>query len=506
MRPLPATSLLLLAMAVLEAPLAAQQESGADDFRISYMGGTGDVAFRADSPAIAYNATANEYLVVWKGDTNTGGQVDDRYQVFGQRFDAATRSPIGAAFEISANVAVPWFVPPYAPSVAWDSTLDQYLVVWSGITGECCEIDYEIFSRRVTALGVPLGAQLQISHMSGPVENPNEAHYDAYDPAVVYNPAAAEFLVVWSGDEGRDGYLNDEFEIRGQRIDAATGAQVGADDFPVSDAGSTSNIASSAYLPDVAYNLADDEYLVTWGAEDPDAGTADGEFEIFGQRLDGSSGAELGTNDFRISTVGPPGNTHYFTIASAVAYDAADNEYLVAFCATEYAEAAFVRAFDVFGQRLDSAGAEIGVDDFRLSDFGEFGDPAWNCEGVDVAYSAAAGAYLVSFSGDDNRAGQLDGELEVFVQMVDADSGTEVGPNDLRVSDMGPNGSSTYQAFSPVLAADTSGGLLLVWTADDNSGGLVDSEFEIFGQFLTGPLFADGFEGEDTLAWSVTVP
>ena len=349
-------------------------------------------------------------------------------------------------------------IPPYAPSVAWDSTLDQYLVVWSGITGECCEIDYEIFSRRVTALGVPLGAQLQISHMSGPVENPNEAHYDAYDPAVVYNPAAAEFLVVWSGDEGRDGYLNDEFEIRGQRIDAATGAQVGADDFPVSDAGSTSNIASSAYLPDVAYNLADDEYLVTWGAEDPDAGTADGEFEIFGQRLDGSSGAELGTNDFRISTVGPPGNTHYFTIASAVAYDAADNEYLVAFCATEYAEAAFVRAFDVFGQRLDSAGAEIGVDDFRLSDFGEFGDPAWNCEGVDVAYSAAAGAYLVSFSGDDNRAGQLDGELEVFVQMVDADSGTEVGPNDLRVSDMGPNGSSTYQAFSPVLAADTSGG------------------------------------------------
>lgn len=507
LRPRPAAVLASLAFTLLAAPLTAQQETGADDFRISTMGGSGDPAFRANSPAVAFNATDNEYLVVWAGDSNTGTLVDDNYQIFGQRIAAATGNPLGGELVLTESPFIPAFVPLFAPSVAWDGTHNQYLIVWSGLTGLCCEVDYELFARRISAAGVPVAAASQISHMVGPPENPNEAHYDAFDSAVVYNPAADEFLVVWSGDDGRNGFFNDEFEIRGQRIAAATGAQVGADDFRISDAGGTGNTVSNAYLPAVAYNSVDNQYLVTWGAEDLDAGTVDGEFEIYGQRLDGASAAELGANDFRISTIGPSANIDWFGITSAVAHDPVDDEYLVAFSATESAESSVVRAFDIFGQRLDAGGAEIGVDDFRISDVGGIGDAIWNADSPDVAYSAALGRYLVSFRADDDLGGQINGELEVFVQAVDAATGLEVGPNDLRLSDMGPNGASAYQAASPAIAADSAGGLLVVWHGDDDSGGLVDGEFETFGQLVSGgPLFADGFASADTSAWSLALP
>ncbi|MEO7795426.1 MAG: hypothetical protein ABIV06_11700, partial [Thermoanaerobaculia bacterium] len=91
------------------APLTAQQETGADDFRISTMGGSGDVAYRANSSDVAYNATEHEYFVVWAGDTNTGGEVDDRYQIFGRRIDAATGSPIGGEIQLTASPFIPSF-------------------------------------------------------------------------------------------------------------------------------------------------------------------------------------------------------------------------------------------------------------------------------------------------------------------------------------------------------------------------------------------------------------
>jgi hypothetical protein len=46
----------------------------------------------------------------------------------------------------------------------------------------------------------------------------------------------------------------------------------------------------------------------------------------------------------------------------------------------------------------------------------------------------------------------------------------------------------------------------VVWTADDEMGGLVDNEFEIFGQRLGETLiFTDGFESGDVSGWDVAV-
>jgi hypothetical protein len=73
---------------------------------------------------------------------------------------------------------------------------------------------------------------------------------------------------------------------------------------------------------------------------------------------------------------------------------------------------------------------------------------------------------------------------------------------------MGGTGDPEYDARWPAAAyAGASNQLLVIWWADDNIGGLVDDEHEIFSQSLRLPaVFADGFESGDTAAWSLTVP
>ena len=72
--------------------------------------------------------------------------------------DAETGAEVGTDdFEISTVTFFLSFTPVYKPSVAWDSTRNQYLVVWSEITGLGNEFDYELFARRLAADGTPLG-------------------------------------------------------------------------------------------------------------------------------------------------------------------------------------------------------------------------------------------------------------------------------------------------------------------------------------------------------------
>ena len=84
----------------------------------------------------------------------------------------------------------------------------------------------------------------------------------------------------------------------------------------------------------------------------------------------------------------------------------------------------------------------------------------------------------------------------------------EIGANDLRISEMGGTGDPEYDARWPAAAyAGASNQQLVIWWADDNTGGLVDEENEIFSQSLRpSAIFADGFESGDTTAWSLTVP
>ncbi len=483
-------------------------EVGADDFRISDVGGTGDTNYQALNPAVAYDSVDNQYLVVWRADDNVNGMVDEDYEILGQRIDAATGAEVGANdFRISEMAGSGPAGGAFEPAVAYNPDRNEYLVVWhgEGPFPMYAFQEYEIFGQRLdAATGAEVGSNdFRISDMGGT----NDSTYGASSPAVVYNPTRSEYLVVWSGDDNVNGLVNDELEIFGQRINAITGAEVGTNDFRISNMGDADSAFQDANRPAVAYNAVDDEYLVVWDGDDATGDMVDNELEIFGQRLDGATGGELGADDFRISTQGPAGDTSYLAVEPAVAFDPVEDQYLVVWTGTQVVGPGGSE-LEIFGQRLDASGAEIGTHDMRLTDVGPEAI-GWDANMAGVAYVPALHQYLVSFRADDDDGVHVIAELDAFVQAVDAATGAEVGPHDYRVSDMGPTGTNLYSAAFPAIACGApSGECLIVWRGDDDTGGLVDNEWEIFGQRYVSQLalLVDGFEGGDLGAWSVAVP
>jgi hypothetical protein len=367
-------------------------------------------------------------------------------------------------------------------SVAYNPSANEYLVVWVGDdnTAPLVDNEFEVFAQRVSASGASLGGRIRVSDM-GPDGN---ANYDAGSPSVAYNPAANEYLVAWQGDDNSAPLVDNETEIFGQRLTAA-GVEAGANDFRVSDMGPDGDANYDAEFPSVAYSTATNEYLVAWEGDDDTAPLVDDEHEIFGQRLT-PAGVEAGANDFRISDMGPNGDTTYEASKPSVAYSSAANEYLVIWQGEDDSAPLVVNEHEIFGQRLTAAGAAAGANDFRISDMGPDGNTAYNASDARVAYNSAANEYLVAWAGDDDTASLVDSEYEIFGQRLTA-AGAEAGANDFRISEMGPDGDTAYDALDPSVAYNSAANEYLVaWDGDDDSAPLVDDEFELFGRRVVG--------------------
>jgi hypothetical protein len=97
-----------------------------------------------------------------------------------------------------------------------------------------------------------------------------------------------------------------------------------------------------------------------------------------------------------------------------------------------------------------------------------------------VAFDPANGGYLVVWPGIEQAAAMVEGS-EAYGQRLSS-TGGHVGPNDFRISDMGPAGNTAYGAGAVAVATGSSN--LVVWYGDDNTPPLVDNEYEIFGQML----------------------
>jgi len=390
-------------------PVIVDPEIGTNDFRISDMGPDGDPLFGAFAPAVAYNLTNNEYLVVWHGDDVIEGESE----IYGQRLDATTGMEVG---------------------------LNDFRISDMGPNGDI--------------------------------------NYDAYYPAVAFNVTNQEYLIVWYGDDA-----NNEEEIYGQRIDAFTGVEIGANDFRISDMGNDGNVYYGALYPAVAYNNTNNEYLVVWRGEDDTPPLINEEWEVFGQRIDAFTGLAIGTNDFRISDIGPNGNDDYDAFNPSVAYNPTNNEYLVVWYGDDF-PILLNDEFEIFGQRLNAAtGTEIGTNDFRISDMGPGGDSNYDAFIPSVAYDPINNEYLVVWYGDDNTPPLVNDEIEIFGQRINAAIGTEIGVNDFRISDMGPDGDFNYGAYIPAVVFNvTNNEYLVIWRGDDNTPPLVNDNFEIFGQ------------------------
>ena len=456
-----AIALLTVAFALAPASAGAAFGPLGEDLRLSFMGPDGKASFGAESPSVAYNPAANEYLVVWKGDDNIVPLVDDEYEIFGQRL-SGSGAPLGGRIRISEQGA-DGNPASYTeePSVAYHPAADEYLVAWKGEIGTSEE--FEIWAQRLSAAGAEVGVDdFQISDM-GPDSN---ASYDAVAPSIVANPTAPEYLVVWEGDDNTLPLVDGEFEIFGQRVSAA-GTEVGTDDFRISEQGTDGNPASVASEPSVAYHSAANEYLVAWKGE---IGTSE-EFEIWAQRLS-AAGAEVGGSDFQISDMGPPSNPNYDAGDPRVAANPTANEYLVVWWGGDDTPP----LFDNFGQRLTAAGAQTGTDDFRISKHGARPNLGSGVYDPSVAHDPVANEYLVAWTGEIGSSG----EYEIQAQRLSA-KGAEVGGSDFQISDMGPDSDKDFDAHLPSVAANpTLGEYLVVWVGDD----IVDGEFEIFGRRL----------------------
>ena len=490
-------------LAAAPAPSRAD-ETGGNDVRVSDLGPNGNPAYDARQAAIAFNPSGGSFLVVWEGDDSAGGLVDEEFEIFGQLLSAVGGelgnndvriSFAGGTGDADFDAA--------HPAVACNTADHEYLVVWSQDTdaGDLVDEEFEIWGQLLDAWLFPIGSNFRISAM-GP---DGSGVYDALQPAVVYNPDENAFLVVWSGDDDSGGLVNEEFEIWAQRIDAS-GTLIGGN-LRISDMGGTGDLHYVAVTPDVVYNTQEMVYLIVWGGDDNVGGLVDGEYEVFGQLMD-AAGAGVGPNDFRISDMGGTGAPDYGGTVPAAAYNPNANEYLVVWQGDDNVGGLVDNEFEVFSQRMDATLAGLGPNDYRLSDVGGIGDAAYDVSSPpDVAFNPIDDEYQVVWAADDPVDGIVDGELEIFAQRLTWDI-QGVGPNDERISDVGGLGNTTYLADDPVVAAhDATGHFLVAWTGDDNTGTLVNDEDEAFIQRLTGSyVFADDFESGDTDNWSSTTP
>lgn len=374
------------------------------DFRISTVNPVDPLLERVGlDPAVAYNPTNNEYLVIWYGNHEAvAGMPPQHFEVWGQRL-AADGTEIGGDFRISTTGAdtSPSRAVLRDPEVAYNQTTNNYLAVWSSNTISFNK--YEIWGQLVSNTGTEVGSDFRISNTGAD----SDVARDADNPVVAAKPDdpsnpsdAAEYMVAWYGNPvGAAG----EYEIYGQRLSATDGTQVPtATDFRISNVGvDNDGLREPGNVPPaIAYNSTDNQYLVTWYGNDPPLGVP--EYEIFGQRLS-ADGAELcpgggpppcpNEGDFRISNVGTEGDAARNTFDPAVTYDSEDNEYLVAWYGDIGAE------LEVCGQRVDSDGTEIDGD-VRLSNMGPDQDISRAGFFPALAFNRQANEYLVTWYGD----------------------------------------------------------------------------------------------------------
>lgn len=332
------------------------------DIRLSRSSALADQA----GPAVVYNPAVNQYLVVWQDERPDAVPGRD---IYGQRL-AADGTFAGGNFRV--DDPGPDGASAGSPAVAVNPGTGEYLVVWEDWrAAEFPLWGGSIYGARLSADGTRLGPDFEVGF--GSSEN--------VSPQAAYHPVADRFLVVWTGIHWADEELEDDVdcsEIFGQFVSPA-GARLGSD-FLISAAGCVSwpgapgvtRLASAPY-----------HFLVVWEEE----GGAGRGRDIFGRRVVVSNLAMSGPvgSPFHISGRGATGDeTH-----PRPALNAQTGELVVVWKDTRNQA---TRGPDIYGRRLSSAAAPFGLD-FRVS-----GKQLTTNEGYpEVAYGAPLAEYLAVF-------------------------------------------------------------------------------------------------------------
>lgn len=325
------------------------------------------------------------------------------------------------------------------PAVAHNSVENEYLVVWEDGRNFSPNDNYDIYGQLVAEDGTRIGANFRIA---GRTTSDRE-------PAVVYNPDANEYFVVWSN--GRNWATTGD-DIYGRRI-AADGTLLGSGIRITSDGGTDADDSS----PAVAYNDATQQYLVAWVYE------RDWEWVgvfIHGQLV--NTDGSLQGADFLIGAWG----TGWYEASPAVAYDSVANQYLVAWQARE--ESAPYGCHQIWGGVLKADGDAVGPA-FPITNTG----PGFCTSNPSVA-AMPAGGYVVVW--EDERPTVTGRGVDIRARILAAD-GTPDGSS-YRISGVNALGSESHPRLAHNATADT---YVVVWADTRNPTRGVD----IFGKWLT---------------------
>ncbi len=293
--------------------------------RISDLGPNGDPNYQAVNPDVTYNATANEYLVVFRGEDDTAPLVDGEHEIWARRVGAS--GPLGTDVRVSIQGNEAETDPgvrqdsfPDDAQVEWDSVSNRYLVVWKGDTDSMPPLvdgEEEVFGQYLDAALGTLGSNFLISSM-GP---DGSTLYWGRDPHLAFNPVDNNFLVVWEGDDDTAPLVNDEFEIYGRFVTGP--ATFSGSQFRISDIGVDGDSFRGAFDPDVSYNTDANRFTVTFQGDDG----LDNKTNIYARRVS-NTGALLG-GDTLIATGGDEEDLTIDQFSPAIAYGATSDEFFI---------------------------------------------------------------------------------------------------------------------------------------------------------------------------------
>ncbi len=306
-------------------------------------------------------------------------------------------------------------------------------------------------------------------------------------PDAAYNPVTDEYLVVWYADDNTAPLVDEEHEIFGQRVKAATGALVG-DRFRISFMGPNGNPEYDALLPAVTYNSFENEFMVVWVGDHHDPPLVNDHFEVFGRRV--SAAGQLLGSQARLSEMGPSSDPAYgvpWWVGPDIAYNALDGIYMVVWCADSDVPPQVNDEFEIWGRRYDPNLTPIDGLWYTISVMGQAGDPAYYATRPAVAWDSNHNNFLVVWEGDHTDFGLVDNEFEIFGQLVPADPTVHFFVYDnFQISLMGgANGDSVYDAFDPDVAYNPIyDNFFVTWWGDDNQWPTADEEFEVWGRLV----------------------
>ena len=363
-------------------------------FRISSMS-DGDKYHSSNDPKVVYNKTAGEYLVVWNGSGQLNSP-DNFFEISGQRVSRAGKN-IGSPFQISHNTDLGKVNTNFVRSssqadVAWNSVNNEYLVIWKGMGEPEDVVKMEIYGQRLKASGEFLGKYFRISHTTDQGIN-----FHANAPAIAYDSRDNQYLVVWSG-----GFKNEsKVEVWGMGVNASGQPVDPKNDLRVSQVTSDLGADRRASSPHVAYNSANNEYLVVFQVSTRGEGSGD---EIFGQRIDAATLA--GQKDFRISN-----GTGTKATRPAVIFNSVAKEYLVLWRNNRQNVPA-----EIFAKRISLAGTQI-QSDFQISNIESLGkDRTVNI--ATLTHNSANGENFVVWQGNGLPGTNTAKVTEIFGQRI----------------------------------------------------------------------------------------